>query len=99
MDERKPKIFPKNFFWGASTAAHQVEGGNYNDWSVWELAHAKELAQTAHQRLTHLDNWSEIKKEAEDPNNYVSGKGVEHYKRYRQDFDIVKELNMNSFRF
>jgi beta-glucosidase len=99
MDERQPKIFPKNFFWGASTAAHQVEGGNYNDWTVWELAHAKEYAQTAHQRLGHLDNWDDIKKDAEDPNNYVSGKGVEHYKRYKQDFDLIKELNMNSFRF
>lgn len=28
--------FPKDFLWGSSTAAHQVEGGNYNnDW--WEF--------------------------------------------------------------
>ena len=99
MNETSPKIFPKNFFWGASTAAHQVEGGNYNDWSVWELAHAKEYAQTAHQRLGHLPNWTDIKEEAEDPNNYVSGRAVEHYKRYKEDFDIAKELNLNSFRF
>ncbi len=99
MKEDSPKIFPKNFFWGASTAAHQVEGGNYNDWSVWELAHAKQYAQTAHQRLGHLPNWPQIKSQAEDPNNYVSGRGVEHYKRYQEDFDIVKELNLNAFRF
>jgi beta-glucosidase len=99
MSKDYPKIFPKNFFWGASTAAHQVEGNNYNDWSVWELAHAKELAQTAHRRLSYLDNWDKIKKQAEDPNNYVSGRGVEHYKRYKEDFDIVKQLNMNAFRF
>ncbi len=24
--------FPKNFLWGAATSAHQVEGGNRNDW-------------------------------------------------------------------
>jgi beta-glucosidase len=29
--------FPKGFFWGAATAAHQVEGGNSNnDWWRWE---------------------------------------------------------------
>jgi len=36
----------ETFFWGASTAAHQVEGGTANQWSVWELAHAAELAKT-----------------------------------------------------
>ena len=36
----KPMIeFPKDFFWGAATAAHQVEGGNKNcDWWQWEEA-------------------------------------------------------------
>ncbi len=24
------------FYWGAATSAHQVEGGNTNDWSEWE---------------------------------------------------------------
>jgi beta-glucosidase len=29
--------FPKHFIWGASTAGHQVEGGNeFSDWWVWE---------------------------------------------------------------
>ena len=30
--------FPKGFLWGVSTAAHQVEGDNCNQWSDWELA-------------------------------------------------------------
>jgi len=30
--------FPKDFLWGVSTAAHQVEGGNDNQWSDWEKA-------------------------------------------------------------
>jgi beta-glucosidase len=28
--------FPPGFLWGTSTAAHQVEGGNHNDWTAWE---------------------------------------------------------------
>ena len=92
-------VFPKGFFWGASTSAYQVEGGIANDWAVWELAHAKELALTAHQHYAHLPLWPEIKKQAEDPENYVAGKGVEHFKRYKEDFDLLNKLNLNSFRF
>ncbi|MBN2469595.1 MAG: family 1 glycosylhydrolase [Anaerolineae bacterium] len=28
--------FPPGFLWGTATAAHQVEGGNCNNWSAWE---------------------------------------------------------------
>lgn len=97
--DRRHTNFPKHFFWGASTAAHQVEGGNHNQWTVWELAHAKELAQTAHQQYSELHNWEDIKDRAEEPDNYVSGKGVEHYKRYKEDFSLLQQLNFNAFRF
>lgn len=92
-------IFPKHFFWGASVASHQVEGGTVNQWSEWELANAKILAQTAHQELSWLPQWERIKPMAEDPNNYVSGRGVEHYKRYPEDMDLAKDLHLNAFRF
>lgn len=92
-------VFPREFKWGASTASHQVEGGTVNDWSVWELAHAKELAKTAEQRLNWIPVWDEVKGAAQTPANYVSGRGVEHLTRYEEDFDIVKKLNMNAFRF
>ena len=32
--------FPKDFFWGAATAAHQVEGNNVNS-DVWVLEHVR----------------------------------------------------------
>lgn len=93
------QIFPKDFYWGASTASHQVEGGTINQWSEWELANASELAKTAQQRLGYLPNWESIKTQATNPSNYVSGKGVDHYKRYKEDFDIIQKLNLNAFRF
>jgi beta-glucosidase len=92
-------IFPKNFYWGASTAAHQVEGGLHNDWTVWELANASQLAKNASHKLGNLANWPDIKAQAQDPHNYVSGEGIDHYHRYKEDFDIVEKLHMNAFRF
>lgn len=91
--------FPKNFLWGASTASHQVEGGTHNQWSVWELENASELARAARGRLGWLPRWEQVKSQAQDPANYVSGRGVEHYKRYQEDFDLLEKLNLNSFRF
>lgn len=93
------QIFPDDFLWGASTAGHQVEGGNYDQWTVWELAHAQEMANTAEKRLGWIPDWKKHKEQAEKPENYVSGKGVDHYHRYKEDFDILKKLNLNAFRF
>jgi len=100
--------FPKDFMWGASTAAHQVEGNNHNQWTVWELVNAKKLAAEAphkapnsgtYLRYDQLPIWESIEDKATDPNNYISGKGIDHYNRFREDFDIAKKLNFNSFRF
>lgn len=91
--------FPKHFFWGVATSAHQVEGNNHNQWSVWELENAKVLAAAAPHRVGHLDNWDEIKAMATDPSNYVSGDAVDHYRLYEKDFDIAKAMGLNAFRF
>lgn len=91
--------FPDDFLWGASTASHQVEGGTVNQWSTWELAQAADLAATAEKRLSWLPDWKDIRRQAETPENYVSGKGVDHYNRYEEDFDILQTLKFNSFRF
>lgn len=99
MKAMKKHTFPRDFLWGASTAAHQVEGDTHNQWSEWEKQHAGELARGAEKRLGSLPVWKAIRKQAEKPANYISGKGVDHYSRYRQDFDIAKKLNMNAFRF
>src|ERR1043166_1976011 len=91
--------FPKDFMWGASTSAHQVEGGTHNQWTVWELAHAAELARQAEKRISWMPAWNKIKDQAQNPSNYVSGRGVDHYRRFKEDFDLIKKLNLNAFRF
>lgn len=91
--------FPKNFLWGAATAAHQVEGGNHNQWTVWELENAKVRAAQAPYNLNYLPTWEEIKQEATNPNNYVSGELADHYHRYKEDFDFLQKMNMNAYRF
>lgn len=109
MDSKKsfPALkFPKDFYWGASTAAHQVEGGNHNQWTVWELAHASQQAKDIEGannpfalRRSALPVWNDIKSAVADPENYVSGSGVEHFVRYKDDFKLLSELNLNAFRF
>ncbi len=76
-----------------------MEGNNHNQWSVWELNHASQLALTAEKRLGRLPSWSRIQKQALNPSNYISGRAVDHYNLYKQDFKIAKSLNLNSLRF
>lgn len=99
MDSKQKSFFPKRFFWGASTSAHQVEGGTHNNWTGWELENAKGLSHAAAYKLDHLPVWPDIKGEATDPDNYVSGRSADHYNRYELDFDIAQKLNFNAFRF
>src|SRR3989344_6874637 len=77
--------FPKNFLWGAATSAHQVEGGNHNDWSEWELFNARRLSAKSGAKYP--------------PENYISGQASDHYNRFREDFDIAKSLGHNAHRF
>lgn len=91
--------FPKRFLWGASTSAHQVEGNLHNQWSVWELENAKSLATRSSYQFGDLPNWANIARDAKNPNNYVSGRAMDHYRRYEEDFDILTELGLEAFRF
>ncbi len=73
--------FPKGFFWGASTASHQVEGNTQNQWSKWEISHG---------RLAQLKRDGLIAKYGEK--NFISGTAADHYHRYEEDFRLAKDL-------
>jgi beta-glucosidase len=91
--------FPKDFFWGAATASHQVEGGQHNDWSEWEKQNAERLARESEKSFRWNPNWGKFRHEATDPANYISGTACDHWNRYAEDFDILKDLGLNSYRF
>jgi beta-glucosidase len=86
------------FFWGAATSSHQVEGGNNNDWTEWERKMANGKAQVANSK-----KWPDhILKNYPNPTqteNYISGRACDHYNRFREDFDIAKQLGHNAHRF
>jgi beta-glucosidase len=88
----------KEFLFGAATASHQVEGDNHNDWTEWELDHAKVLAKRA-----ALKSWPDhILDRFPSPlqeENYISGRACDHYHRFREDFDIAKSLGHTAHRF
>jgi beta-glucosidase len=95
----KHNQFGSDFLWGASTASHQVEGHAHNQWTVWEAVNSVELAKSSQSKIGWVPVWTKIEHQAKDPENYVSGAGVDHYHRYEEDFDIAKSLNLNAFRF
>lgn len=91
-------VFAKKFMWGASISAHQVEGGQHNQWTIWEQENAASLAARAPYHYGELANWPDIKRLATTPANYVSGRAVDHYRRYSEDFEMASKLGMNSLR-
>ena len=92
------KKFPDNFYFGASTSSHQVEGSCHNDWSEWEKRNAKRLAKES-RKFSYLDSWTRIMHEAASPENYISGIAADHYTRYHEDFDIAQKIGINAYRF
>lgn len=96
--------FPKNFYWGSAASAHQVEGGNHNDWAEWEHVNSSRLAAEAARRHantpTRIPDY--ILKNYPNPlqeENYISGRACDHYNRFREDFDMAKSLGHNAHRF
>ena len=97
----------KKFLWGASSAAHQVEGNNYNDWTVWEQENAFRLAKEPKKYYLKYSKmflsieppWELMNPHFENPKNYISGDAVDHYNRYSEDFKLAQDLGHNAHRF
>jgi len=97
LSNKKVLKFPNNFLWGTGASAHQVEGGNFNNWSEWEKKNAEKLAKEA---KTYWQSWQQEKFPGMlEPKNYISGTACDHYHKFKQDFDLVKSLNHNAHRF
>lgn len=92
------KKFPDNFYFGAATSSHQVEGRCNNDWSEWEKNNATRLAEES-VKYSSLQSWKLVKYAAVSPENYISGIASDHYTRYSEDFDIAKKIGINAYRF
>lgn len=80
---KKVLKFPKNFLWGASTSAYQIEGGITCDWSEWEKS---EL------RIKNLES------QGLNPRDFICGKAVDSYNRFDEDLKCIKELNLGGYR-
>ena len=93
------KGFSEGFLWGASTAAHQVEGGNFNDWTEWEKEEAANLAEKAKTFWLFNDEQRERFPEMFEAENYVSGRASDHYNRFHEDIGIMGELGLRAYRF
>lgn len=50
--------FPKKFLWGAASSAHQVEGGNHNDWSEWEKLGKVKHGEHSGQATGHFQRYA-----------------------------------------
>ncbi len=66
---------------------------------MWELENAKAKAAQADYLLNDYSSWSQIRDQAKDPDNYVSGELGDHYHQYEQDFELLDKMNMNAYRF
>lgn len=88
--------FPNDFLWGASTSAHQVEGGNKNDWTSFENKNAISMAESAKKMNFFLDKFS---REAQKPSNYISGLASNHAESFDSDFYLANKIGLNTYRF
>lgn len=80
--------FPDGFLWGASSSAHQVEGGLTNSWTTWEQSAArKRELQASGQADRH------------GLRNFISARAADHYYRYKEDFALAKQLGHTAARF
>lgn len=88
-----------NFFWGASTSSHQIEGTNFNNWSVFEIENAGKMLARSVKNFSYIAGKRKLSKEIKKPSSYISGKGPDSYNLYKEDIKLLKKLGLNAYRF
>jgi beta-glucosidase len=59
-DKEVSRSFPDGFEWGTATAAHQIEGGNWNnDWWAWEHRPGSGVAEPSGDACDSWNRWQE----------------------------------------
>jgi beta-glucosidase len=102
------------FLWGAATSAYQVEGGVENDWSESGFAPSPDRAlqrspvfytrQVFAKILYWLLKRGFTKSVVENGSarlgaGFDAGRAADHYNRFREDFDLAKQMGHNAHRF
>ncbi|GIX42386.1 MAG: beta-glucosidase [Leptospiraceae bacterium] len=81
------KDFGEDFIWGVATAAYQIEGAWNEDGkgeSIWD-------------RFTHTKSLNPFKQRIyQNQNGDIA---CDHYHRYKEDLDLMKELSIPNYRF
>ena len=88
-----------DFLWGTATASFQAEGGNHNNWTIYDKDYPILRAKLAEKEIGRFESWSRFKDLATDPYNYISGSLADHFNRFKEDFDLMQSINMNAYRF
>jgi beta-glucosidase len=91
--------FGRDFMWGASVAMYQTDGCDNTQWARWELENASHLAKNYENNFKQVPQYKDFITEATKPENYVARDGIRHREFHEQDFDILKDLGFNAFRF
>src|SRR4026208_675148 len=82
--------FPDGFVWGTATAAHQVEGNNWNnDWWAWEHAAGTPRVEPSGDARDHYPRVPAAPPAAP----------CAHYHRRPDDIRLLRDLGFNAYRF
>src|SRR3954470_14882587 len=96
--------FPKDFVWGAATAAYQIEGAAAEDGrtpSVWDTfcrrPGAIRTRPDLERGLRGLRQWWRERGTPALPSN--ADVACDHYHRYKEDVSLMKSLGVKAYRF
>lgn len=100
--KKKDIYFPKDFMWGAASAACQMEGGMEDRGLTVSDIHKydKNLDRTGlvENEMT-CSQFKDYLKTADDEAYFPKRYGNDFYNRYKEDIALMKEMGFNSYRF